>query len=57
MLRQPTYSVYHYDGNEWTNETQQWMSKPLHDVWTVAGSGFYHAYAVGEDGTCAVVGV
>jgi len=50
VLRQPTFSVYHYDGSEWTNETQQWMNKPLHDVWTVAGSGYYQVYAVGEDG-------
>lgn len=50
VLRQQSYSVYHYDGSQWTNETQQWMNKPLHDVWTVAGSGFYHTYAVGEDG-------
>jgi hypothetical protein len=50
VLRQPTFSVYHYDGGEWTNETQQWMNKPLHDVWTVAGSGYYQVYAVGEDG-------
>ena len=50
VLRQQTFSVYHYDGSEWTNETQPWMNKPLHDVWTVAGSGYYHAYAVGEDG-------
>jgi hypothetical protein len=50
VLRQQSYSVYHYDGSQWTNETQQWMNKPLHDVWTVAGSGYYQVYAVGEDG-------
>jgi len=50
VLRQQSYSVYHYDGSQWTNETQQWMSKPLYDVWTVAGTGFYQVYAVGEDG-------
>ena len=50
VLRQQTFSVYHYDGSDWTNETQPWMNKPLHDVWTVSGTGFYHAYAVGEDG-------
>ena len=50
VLRQQTFSVYHYDGSEWTNETQPWMNKPLHDVWTVAGTGFYQVYAVGEDG-------
>jgi hypothetical protein len=50
VLGQSFNSVYRFQGGQWINQTQAFMTQPLHDVWAVQGTGFYAVYAVGEDG-------
>jgi hypothetical protein len=50
VLGQSFNSVFRYQGGQWANQTQAFMTQPLHDVWAVQGTGFYAVYAVGENG-------
>ena len=47
VLKQPSYSVHHFDGSAWEDRTEPFMDQPLYDVWTTATG---HVYAVGADG-------
>jgi len=50
VLGQSWNPVVRFQGVQWASQSQAFMTKPLHDVWAVQGTGFYAVYAVGEDG-------
>jgi hypothetical protein len=50
VLGQSWNPVFRFQGVQWASQSQAFMTKPLHDVWAVQGTGFYAVYAVGEDG-------
>jgi hypothetical protein len=47
VLSQPSYNLYHFDGESWELRTEGWMTESLHGVW-VHESG--EAFAVGTNG-------
>lgn len=50
VLGQSFASVFRFQGGAWESQAQPFMTRPLHDVWAVQGTGFYAVVAVGEDG-------
>jgi len=50
VLEQNFNSVYRFQGGQWEDQTQPFMTQTLHDVWAIQGTGFYAVYAVGDAG-------